>query len=160
MMVKAAPAAAFVVAKPEFLLEVLIIALDPPAPLGLPDEFCEGGVGRQGGEPVFGRFGLALRPLDQAPFLGPWLATLGVAMGGTDPHGSEAGCQAGIAPFAPGNAPKGLCRQSDGKILGRDRLVGVVVAQPCGAAAAPAPGLRGPGRRAGRPQRGRRLAAA
>ncbi len=38
MMVKAAPAAAFVVAKPEFLLEVLVIALDPPAPLGLPDE--------------------------------------------------------------------------------------------------------------------------
>jgi hypothetical protein len=40
MMVKAAPAAAFVVAKPEFLLEVLIVALDPPAPLGLPDELC------------------------------------------------------------------------------------------------------------------------
>ncbi len=40
MMVKAAPAAALVLAKSEFLFEVLIIALDPPAPFGLPDELA------------------------------------------------------------------------------------------------------------------------
>jgi hypothetical protein len=47
-MVKAAPAAAFVVAKPEFLFEVLIIALDPPPPFGLSDEIGERDVSRQG----------------------------------------------------------------------------------------------------------------
>src|ERR1700761_4545322 len=143
MMVKAAPAAAFVVAKPELLLEVLVVALDPPAPLGLPDQGREGGVGRQGGEPVFGRFGLPLWPLDQAPFLGTRFAAAGVALSRADAHGSEAGRQFGVAALAPGDAPKGLCWQSEGEILGRDRLVGVVVSQPCGAAAAPAPWLRG-----------------
>jgi hypothetical protein len=64
MMVEAAPAAAFIVAKPKFLFKILIIALDPPAPLGLPDEVGERGAGRQGGKPILGRFSLVLRPFD------------------------------------------------------------------------------------------------
>src|ERR1700750_2893657 len=62
-MVKAAPAASFIVAEAKFLLQVLVIALDPPPALGVSDEGCKGGIGRQGGEPVFGRVRLALRAL-------------------------------------------------------------------------------------------------
>src|ERR1700709_383333 len=97
MMVKAAPTAAFVLAKPKFLLEVLVIALDPPAPLGLSDEVSERSVDRQGGEPILGRFGLALWPLDQAPLLGARFATAGIALSWTNPHGGEAGRQFDVA---------------------------------------------------------------
>ena len=34
MMMKAAPSASFIVTEPEFLLQFLIVALDPPAQLG------------------------------------------------------------------------------------------------------------------------------
>ena len=37
-MMEASPAAPFVVSKPHLLLEILVVALDPPAPLGHADE--------------------------------------------------------------------------------------------------------------------------
>src|ERR1700675_4599820 len=43
-MVEASPAAALVMSKAEFLLEFLIIALDPPAQLGQIDQPLEGDV--------------------------------------------------------------------------------------------------------------------
>src|ERR1700759_4061430 len=130
-MVKAAPAASFIVAEAKFLLQVLVIALDPPpalgvSDLGVSDEGCKGGIGRQGGEPVFGRFRLALGPLDQAPFLGARFAAAGVALRRADAYGGEAGRQFGVAALAPGDAPEGFAGQSEGEILGRDRLVGLV----------------------------------
>jgi len=57
---EAAPSAALVVAKTEFLLEVLIIALDAPAQLGEADQGAQpGGLG-QCGEPVPGRLRLVV----------------------------------------------------------------------------------------------------
>src|SRR4051812_7897548 len=150
-------AAAFVVAKSEFLLEVLVITLDPPAPLGLPDEVGARGVGRQGGKPILGRFGLVLRPFDQAPRLGTRFATAGIALSRTDPHGGEAGRQFGVAALTPGDAPKGFGRQSESQVLGRNRLMVVVVSQTCGTATTSAPRLGGQRLLARRPQRGRRL---
>ena len=70
VMVEASPASPFEVAEPDLLLEVLIIALDAPAHHGDVDEAVEGDVPRQRGEPEFRRRLLALRPLDQQPFLG------------------------------------------------------------------------------------------
>ena len=46
MMMKAAPVAAFVVAKAEFLFEVLVVPLDPPARLGHPRKALERGARR------------------------------------------------------------------------------------------------------------------
>src|ERR1700750_1516475 len=128
-MVKAAPAASFIVAEAKFLLQGLVIALDPPPALGLSDEGCKGGIGRQGGEPVFGRFRLALGPLGQAPFLGARFAAAGVALRRADAYGGGAGRQFGVAALAPGDAPEGFAGQSEGEILGRDRLVGLDVAK-------------------------------
>ena len=46
-MVKAAPAATLVVAEAEFLLQLLIVAFDPPAQLGQIDQIAEPGIFRQ-----------------------------------------------------------------------------------------------------------------
>jgi hypothetical protein len=64
---KAVPAATFIVPKAEFLFEVLVITLDPPAQFGEIDQRTQAGVGGQGGEPVLGGLWLACGPFDQAP---------------------------------------------------------------------------------------------
>ena len=63
-MMEAAPAASFILAEAEFLLELQIVTLDAPAQLGEIDECGEGDVLGQGGEPILGRLALALGPLD------------------------------------------------------------------------------------------------
>jgi hypothetical protein len=63
-MVEASPAAALVMSKAEFLLEFLVIALDPPAQLGQIDQPLEGDVVGKVGEPIFGRLLLARPPFD------------------------------------------------------------------------------------------------
>ena len=60
VMVKASPAAAFVVAKTNFLFEFEVVPLDPPAQLGGIDHVFERDVRRQRGKPIVVRFGLAL----------------------------------------------------------------------------------------------------
>ena len=64
-MVKAGPAAALIVAEPEFLFEFLIIALDEPSQLGEIDEALDRGLGGEVGEPVLCRFVCAQGPLDE-----------------------------------------------------------------------------------------------
>ena len=92
-MMEAAPAASLVMSQAEFLFQLLIIALDPPAQLGQIDQAIEGHVRRDGGQPILGGLGVALGPLDQQPFL---IARLGpplVAMGGPHPNPGKARCQ-------------------------------------------------------------------
>src|SRR5690349_8903036 len=52
MMMKATPTASFIMVEPEFLLEVLVIALNSPPQLGHVDQIDQGGRGRQGREPL------------------------------------------------------------------------------------------------------------
>ena len=61
-MMEASPAAPFVMSEPHLLLEILVVALDPPAHLGHADEGGPLGVRRQCREPVLGRLVLARRP--------------------------------------------------------------------------------------------------
>src|SRR5712691_4480091 len=68
-MVEAAPSAPFIVPEPDLLLELLIVALDAPTQFGGVDQSTEGDSEWKGREPVFGRCGLVLWPLDQQPFL-------------------------------------------------------------------------------------------
>ena len=78
---EAAPAAALVMPEPEFLLEFLVVALDPPAQFRRIDQALEGDVLRQGREPVLGWLASPRRPLDQQPFLRTRRPQEGVAMG-------------------------------------------------------------------------------
>ena len=108
---------------PPFLLEFLIVALDPPAQFGSFHEGREGCIRRQGREPVFGRRAFVLRPFDEQPFFGIGVRTPVVAMRGPNPHGGEAGTKRFVDPFAPCDVPPGVSRQRLGELLGRLRLV-------------------------------------
>jgi len=70
MMMETAPPAPFIITKAEFLLELLIIALDPPPQLCQINQTVERDILGQSGKPIFGRFGFVLRPLDQQPLFG------------------------------------------------------------------------------------------
>src|SRR5215207_683803 len=75
-MVKAAPAASFIVPEPDLLLELLIVALDAPAQLGEVDQIAERDIWRNRREPIFGRLLLSFRPLDQQPLFSAFSAPL------------------------------------------------------------------------------------
>src|SRR3954464_13999371 len=90
MVVEPAPAAALVVPEPQFLLELLVVALDAPPELGKFNQARETNVLRQGREPVFGGLLLAFRPLDQEPFLRARFAQPVIAMSGSHPHACKA----------------------------------------------------------------------
>src|SRR5215813_12856493 len=68
VMVKTSPSSSFEVTEPDLLLELLVIALDAPAQLGVVDQPTEADVVWKRREPVLGRLLLALRPFDQQPF--------------------------------------------------------------------------------------------
>lgn len=70
MMMETAPAAPHIMVEPEFLFEFLIVAFDAPAQFGGADERAKRSVGGKCGQPVFERLAIALRPIDQQPFLG------------------------------------------------------------------------------------------
>src|ERR1700756_3029656 len=80
MVVEAAPPAPFVIAEAEFLLQLLVIALDPPSQLGDIDQTLKADLLGQRGKPILGRLGLSLRPLNQHPLFGARLAQLSIAM--------------------------------------------------------------------------------
>src|SRR4028118_1861828 len=102
---EAAPASPLIVSKPKFLLELLVVALDPPAQLGKLDEALEGDVLGQGGEPVLRRLLRLGRPLDQQPFLRARFAKMVVAMRRPHPQTGKARGQlvdGGLPPTARG----------------------------------------------------------
>src|SRR3954449_5987085 len=122
-MVEAAPAASLVVSQAQFLFELLIIALDPPAQFGQIDQAIEGHVRREGGKPVFGRLSITLGPFDQQPFLIPRLGPPRVAMRRPHPNPSKTRGQRSRASLAPRDRlPAGL-GQPERKRLDADRRV-------------------------------------
>ena len=101
VMMKPAPTAAFVLSQPELLLELLIVALDAPTPLGRGHQGLERGVGRQVGQPIFAGLRVAARPFDQQPLLGTQVGTARVAVGHPKPDRGEPRTERCIRPFAP-----------------------------------------------------------
>src|SRR5215208_866175 len=154
MVVEAAPAAALVVPKPEFLLELLIVSLNAPPELGEFDHAREANVLWQGREPVLGGLLLALRPLDQEPFLQARLIQPVIAMSGSHPHlckarGEPIGCA-----LAPGDRGPRLRLKSKRQRLNRGWLVLVIPAHQLGWSSPARPGLGRQRRTALRPNRG------
>src|SRR5689334_15019881 len=153
-MVEAAPAAALVVPKPEFLLELLVIALDAPPELGKFDHARETNVLGQGREPVLGGLLLAFRPLDQEPLLRARFAQPVVAMSGSHPYP----CEARSEPVSDALAPTDLgpCRllESKRQRLDRGRLVLAIPAHQRGGSSPARPRLGRQRRTVLRPNRG------
>src|SRR4028118_1239171 len=96
-----APASTLVVPKPDLLLELLIVPLDAPAQFGLLHQVGDGGLRRQGREPVLRGLLLSFRPLHQEPLLGPGLMAQMIAMSRANPHGSKARDQRCIRALPP-----------------------------------------------------------
>src|SRR5215213_2769312 len=118
MVVEAAPTTALVVPEPEFLLELLVVALDAPPELGEFDQAREANVLWQGREPVFGGLLLAFRPLDHEPFRRARLIQPVIAMSGSHPHPCEARGEPIGDARAPGDLgprlrPKSKCQRPD-----------------------------------------------
>jgi hypothetical protein len=114
---QAAPAASLVVPEAKFLLELLIVPLDPPAQLGPINQILKANRLWQCGQPVFGRLGLVLRPLDQQPLLGR-LFGLGHR---TDAQTGKAGGE-GFTVLAPGDPLSDRGRLAKCQRLGGDLL--------------------------------------
>ena len=130
-MVEAAPAAALEVAEPQLLLQLLEVALDPPAQLRGRDQLLERGRLGQGREPVLRR--LAPRPRATRPGATPRRAarlSAEVVVRRPDPHRGEARGQRPGRALAPGDGPPRARGQARGQLLGRERLVLGVAAQP------------------------------
>src|SRR4051794_39502461 len=149
-----APAAPLIVPQSEFLLELLVVALDAPPELGEFDQAHEADVLRQGREPVLGGLLLAFRPLDQEPFLRARLIQPVIAMSASHPHPREARGEAIGCTLAPGDLGPRLRPKSKRQRLNRDRLVLVIPAHQLGWSSPARPGLGRQGRTALRPDRG------
>src|SRR5215469_969007 len=67
MVMETAPPAPLIIAEAEFLLQLLIVALDAPAQLDEIDQTLKADLLGQCGKPIFGRLGFVFRPLDQQP---------------------------------------------------------------------------------------------
>ena len=141
MVVKASPASSFIMIEAEFLLEFLIVALDPPAHFGGCDERLEVGIGRQGRKPVFGRRAFAQRPFDEQPFFGIGLRAPVVAMRGPHAQAGKPGTQGFVDAFAPCDITLGVGRQRFGNLSGRLRLVLLVTPHQRRRPTLPAPWL-------------------
>src|SRR4051794_29500840 len=122
-MMKAAPASSLVVAKSKFLLEVLVVPLDPPTQLDGRHQRTAADRRGQRGEKILGRFGFVGGPFDHAPFLGAWRGALVIAMCGTNTHGGETRSEFGVGAFAPGHPPPGSLWKAERQLLGRNRLM-------------------------------------
>src|SRR5580698_5928187 len=115
VMVEAAPPAPFIIAEAEFLLELLIIALDPPSQLCQIDQTIEGGIFGQSGKPILGRLGFVFRPLDQEPLFSAQLAQQVVAMRRPHSPPGKARGEPIRGSLAPSDRLPRLLRQAEGE---------------------------------------------
>src|ERR1700741_3263595 len=126
VMVKAAPSPTFKMPKTDFLLELLVVALNAPAQFGEVDKTTEGDVLGKRRQKVFGRFVLAFGPLDQQPFLRTHHMAPLVAPRGAHPHPGKARRQHLRRTFAPFDRVPGTLGQAERKVFNRDRpMLGV-----------------------------------
>jgi hypothetical protein len=132
MMVEAAPGTTLEVARPQFLLEFLEVALDAPVQLGNPDQLLERRGGREIGQLIPGGFGAAFRPLNEQPLLVMREGAPVVAVGDTYPEGGKARTHHANGTLTPSHCAPGCGRKSEGQFTHRLRLVGSIAAQQLG----------------------------
>src|SRR6266571_2711119 len=120
-MMEAAPAAPLEVPEPDLLLEFLIVALDAPAQLGKIDQLFEADIRRERREPVFGRRGFVLGPLDQQPLFCQQFREQ-IAVGGAHANAREARGQPIGRAFAPADRAPSLLGQAEREFLDRDQI--------------------------------------
>src|SRR3954453_11396852 len=93
---EAPPTPPLEVAEANFLLEFSVILFDPPAAFGRGDDVVEGGMARQGDQPIANRIGVPDRPLEQQR-----LFALSPIATDAHPHRGQAPAQLWPAAFPP-----------------------------------------------------------
>lgn len=111
VMMKSAPSSALIVTQSEFLLEVLVIALNAPTHMRLGHQVIEGDVLRQRRQVVLEGIGVFGRPFDQQPLLRAQARLAGVTPGMTHPYGGKASTERLVGSLAPANGVKSVGRQ-------------------------------------------------
>src|SRR5712675_1922859 len=112
-MVEPAPVAPFKVPQPQLLFQLLIIPFDDPAVFGHLDQSLELCSGRQRRYPIFGRFFLLSRPLDQQPLFLVWFRLLVVPVSRAYSNRGKARSQFPLPGFTPSDFPEGGGGQSN-----------------------------------------------
>lgn len=80
VMMESSPGAPFEVIEADLAFEVLVVSLDPPAPLHEPHQLAKRGTLRQRAEPELAGPLLPCGPLAQQPLFGPGRTTLAVVV--------------------------------------------------------------------------------
>ncbi len=149
------PASALKLPQPHLLLEVLVVALNTPAHLGLEHHALQRHVLIQRGQPVLHRLFVAFGPLDEKPLFAPLLRALLLPMGRPHTNPCKAGAQSEVAAFAPLHVMPLRRRQVERHFL--DRLRTLVLGRPQslarGHGTTPTVGRRRQRRTPGRPHR-------
>ena len=115
-MVETRPPAALVVTERDFLLELEVIALDPPAHFCQIDQRAEGNLLIDSGEPILRRLSFALGPFDQQRLFGTCCSASDRR--GANPHAGKARAQLLVCSLAPGDRAPGMFRQTECQLLG------------------------------------------
>ena len=119
-MVEAAPAPSFKMSQPDLLLELLIVAFDPPSQLGNVDEVPpERNVFRKRRQPIFDRLVVAIGPFNQQPLLRPTVGEPVIPMRDTNAHTGKSRGQLLPRAFppcdcAPGTQGRQAARDTSG----------------------------------------------
>src|ERR1700693_3286431 len=87
VMMEPAPASAFIVAEPEFLLKVLVVALDAPAHVCLRNQIAQGNVFGEIRQVILQWLDVARGPFDQHPLLRAQARLADVSSGMAYAHG-------------------------------------------------------------------------
>src|SRR6267143_3743315 len=117
-MMEAPPAAALIVAEADFLLEVVIIALDAPAQLGDVDKAAERHLLVDGCEPEFGGRVLARGPFDEQRLFGePCFAP---DRRNAHANAGKARLQLLVRAFSPGDGAPGVLGQAECQFFDTD----------------------------------------
>src|SRR6516164_8916107 len=101
MVMEPPPSAAFEMTEPNLLFELLEVTLDAPAQFRKVHQTIKSSRLRKSRKPVFCRFFLALRPLDQEPFFWSALPAFKVPVGHADADASKARGQSLGGAFLP-----------------------------------------------------------
>src|SRR5262245_58748579 len=117
------PSSPLEVAEPHLLLELLIVVLDAPAQLGVIDQPPKVDVLGKRREPELGRLLFAFWPFDEQPFFRIRFGEPVIAMSDAHPRACKPRRKRRCSTFAPGDLAPGACRQIEGEILNRDRLM-------------------------------------
>lgn len=140
-MVKPDPPATLVMIESQLILHLLEISLDAPADLRQANQIIATGMFGKGGQPVFRRLGLGLRPFDQEPFGTSRFAPLVVTMRGPHPNSRESGLHGATGPLSPTNRTPTTRGKSVSQFAGGKRLVSGRPANPRRRSSSPGPTL-------------------